>query len=262
MNANQKSVVVDDIPVLYVEPRTRRPGPNVVLWLGGLTSSKEDSADWLGQLADAGFVAVSFDAWQHGARGKESRAEMGRRVFGNFRHSMWPILGNTVLESLRIIDWAVREFSVERNVYMGGLSMGGDISVAAAGVDKRIRRVAAIVATPDWLRPGMHDLFNPAALLPTGEADAYAQYFYDQFNPLTHLDHYAHGPSIRFVNAAEDTHVPPDGALRFQQAFRQQYPQQAEAVQVTLVPAAGHMDSKQPAFWEPCLEWFTKETLP
>ncbi len=80
---------------------------------------------------------------------------------------------------------------------VGGLSMGGDIAVAAAGLDHRVERVAAIIATPDWLRPGMQDLFNPGTVLPPGEPDAYAQYFYDHLNPLTHLAAFVHGPAIK-----------------------------------------------------------------
>ncbi len=75
--------------------------------------------------------------------------------------------------------------------------MGGDIAVAAAGLDHRVERVAAIIATPDWLRPGMQDLFNPGTVLPPGEPDAYAQYFYDHLNPLTHLAAFVHGPAIK-----------------------------------------------------------------
>jgi hypothetical protein len=36
--------------------------------------------------------------------------------------------------------------------------MGGDISIATVGVDERIKRIAAFVTTPDWLRPGMRSL--------------------------------------------------------------------------------------------------------
>src|SRR5260370_33684101 len=80
---------------------------------------------------------------------------------------------------------------------VGGLSMGGDIAAAAVGLDHRVERVAAIIATPDWLRPGMQDLFNPGTVLPPGEPDAYAQYFYDHLNPLTHLAAFVHGPAIK-----------------------------------------------------------------
>jgi len=139
---------------------------------------------------------------------------------------------------------------------MGGISMGGDIAIAAAGIDHRIERAAAIVATPDWLRPGMQDIRNPGILLPSGEPDAYAQYFYDHLNPLTHLTTYAHGPDINFVCGEKDTHVPPDGALRFQSALREAYPSKIDRVLVKLIPGMGHMlDSK--LWWPDCFAWLT-----
>ena len=165
---------------------------------------------FLQDLAAAGFVALSFDPWQHGEQDTESPAELASRVCGNFRRHMWPILGQTTLDTLRVIDWALANLDVDAGVYAGGLSMGGDIAVAAAGIDHRIERVAAVVATPDWLRPGMHDLFEPHKLLSPGEPDAYARYFYDHLDPMTHLAAYPRGPAVYFVCGERDTHVPPD----------------------------------------------------
>ena len=63
----------------------------------------------LKELAGAGFVAVGFDAWQHGERATESRDQILERVFGGFRRRMWPMLGQTTLDALRVIDWALAE---------------------------------------------------------------------------------------------------------------------------------------------------------
>ncbi len=250
---------VDHIPVLWVEPATRRPGTRLVIWLNGLSGNKEQMLPYLQELAAAGFVALSFDAWQHGARGTEEPQALAARVFNSFRRAMWPILGQTTLDTLRVIDWAVQTLGVAPQIFMGGISMGGDISVAAAGLDQRIRRVAAMVATPDWLRPGMQNLFQPGKLVDPGVPDAYAQYFYDQLNPLTHLSAYQHGPAITFECGANDTHVPPDGAQRFQAALRQAAPAAAQRMRVNLIAYAGHMDARKPVFWQNCLEWFTAE---
>jgi uncharacterized protein len=54
------------------------------------------------------------------------------------------------------------------------VSTGGDIAVAPAGIDQRISRVAAIVATPHWTRPGMRDIRDPLRALPQGTPMAYA----------------------------------------------------------------------------------------
>lgn len=42
------------------------------------------------------------------------------------------------------------------------------MAVALAGIDDRITRVSALVATPDWARPGVHTWRNPAADRPGG----------------------------------------------------------------------------------------------
>jgi cephalosporin-C deacetylase-like acetyl esterase len=65
------------------------------------------------------------------------------------------LAGRTVLESLRVLDWVDEHFGVAGPRVAGGVSMGGDVAVALAGVDPRIDRVAALVATPDSARPGM-----------------------------------------------------------------------------------------------------------
>ena len=253
---------VDHIPVLWIHPPSHPARAKLVIWLNGLSGTKEQMLPYLQDLAAAGFVALSFDAWQHGARSTETPQELATRVFSNFRHAMWPILGQTTLDTLRVIDWALTTLDVAPPIYMGGVSMGGDIAVAAAGIDHRIQRVAAIVATPDWLRPGMQDLFHPGTLLAPGVPDAYAQYFYDHFNPLTHLSAYTHAPAITFECAANDTHVPPDGAQRFQAALRQSVPAAADPIRINLIPDTGHMDTNKRIFWQNCLDWFTQPEMP
>jgi dienelactone hydrolase len=255
---NCSTTWIDHIPVLWVTPPSQQPTTKLVIWLNGLSGTKEQMLPYLQDLAAIGFVALSFDAWQHGERGTEIESELATRVFSNFRRAMWPILGQTTLDTLRVIDWAITTLRLPPSIYMGGISMGGDIAVAAAGIDHRIQRVAAIVATPDWLRPGMQNLFQPGTLLSPGVPDAYAQYFYDQFNPLTHLNAYAHAPAITFECAANDTHVPPDGAKRFQAALRQSMPSAADHIHINLIPDTGHMDANKPVFWQNCLAWFTE----
>lgn len=239
----EREAWVDHIPVVWVEPATRRPDAGFALWLPHLTGVKEDYLPVLRQLAAAGFVAASLDPWQHGERGDESRDELAARVFGDFRRHMWPILGQTTLDALRVLDWAAATLDTGRPVVAGGVSMGGDIAVALAGADHRVGRVAAVVANPDWTRPGMRHLRDPGTVLPQPPADSYAQWFYDRLDPLSHLDRYAHGPAIVFHCGADDTHVPPDGALGFQEAWRQAYPRHAGEIQVELHAGRGHLDA-------------------
>jgi dienelactone hydrolase len=155
------------------------------------------------------------------------------------------------------VDWAIANLDAGSEVVAGGVSMGGDVAVALAGVDKRVTRVASIVSTPDWTRLGMRDFTDPSRLLPQGQADAYARWFYDHLDPLTHLDAYARGSAIAFECGADDTHVPPDGAHRFQAALKEAYPHVAERVRVTVHPGVGHMDGAwSAALTQNCMAWF------
>lgn len=253
-----ESVWVEHISVRWIEPPERSRPRRIIIFLPHFSGTKEQTTGFLRELAVEDFVALSFDPWQHGERGAETSAQMLERVFGAFRKRMWPILGQTTLDTLRVIDWAIATLGVQSTVRIGGLSMGGDIAVAAAGLDHRIERVAAVVATPDWLRPGMHHAFRANELIDQGVPDAYAQYFYDQLNPLTHLERYAHGPAVDFFCGENDTHVPPDGALRFQTALRRMYPENSDRVNVRLIPGLMHMDVRDPNRWWPdCRRWLT-----
>lgn len=249
---------IEQIPVIWVEPEQEQPA-RLAIWLPGLTGSKDQMVPFLQDLARSGFLALSFDPWQHGERGKETSQQIGTRVMGNFRYFMWPILGQTTLDTLRIIDWAFARFSemLISSVVMGGTSMGGDISVAAAALDARIRRVSAIIATPDWLRPGMQEIFQPGMVLPPGKPDAYANFFYDSLNPLTNLTSYIHHrPAITFECGANDHHVPADGALRFQEALRTQDAAYGEQIRVNLHEGASHEVTE--AMWKNSLSWFLR----
>ena len=119
--------------------------------------------------------------------------------------------------------------------------MGGDISVVAAGIDSRIVLAVPAIATPDWLRPGASES--------VGEADEAARACYDELNPLTHLERYAHCPRIVFQNGAEDQQVPPDGAVRFRDALREtQYRDCPEKIEAVLHAGAGH--AYPPEMWK------------
>jgi dienelactone hydrolase len=206
----------------------------------------------LQDLARAGFVGLSFDPLQHGERRIETNDQLRQRVRGNIRRYFWPILAQTAEETPLIIDWAIQILGVAPQVGIGGISMGGDISIAAAGVDPRIVAVAACVATPDWLRPGSFE--------PPGAPDEFAQACYDRRNPLTHLELYTHCPAITFQCGAEDQQVPPDGAQRFVAALQTTYAQRPGALTIDLQPATAHKFT--PEMWQNSLRWFEQQRQP
>ena len=243
---------VGDIPVLVIAPRETKGRP-LVIWLTGFSGQKESVEGQLLEIAKRGFVALSFDPYQHGERRIEPNEELVRRVRGNIRRYFWPILAKTAEETPIVIDWAIKTLGVRRAVGIGGVSMGGDISVAAAGVDRRIMAVSACVATPDWLRPGSFE--------PPGEPDAAAQADYDRRNPLTHLKFYQkHRPAIAFQSGAVDQQVPPDGGSRFVAALKPFYGDKADRLVVNLEPEVPHRFT--PLMLENSIGWFVKHLKP
>lgn len=243
------SLAPDGIPIIISRPKER--AQRLFLHLPAFGQTKEDTKPVLDHLAEKGFVAIGMDTWQQGERGRESRDQLTARVFGNFCRNMWPILGQTTLDVSRIIDWALAEFDLAAPVFLSGLSMGGDIAVAAAGLDPRISNVVAVGSTPDWKRPGMHDVMDAKKLLPHGEPDLYAQFFYDQLDPLTHLDHYARGPFLNFISCELDNHIPLDGVTRFKAALSEKYPQAGKRVSFTVLPSHRHLDLLNLDVWWP-----------
>lgn len=253
------TATIDHIPAIWLEPAGAFQQRRLVIFLPYLSGSKTDLLPYLSDLSAAGLLALSFDPWGHGERTQRSPSEVAAHTFGNFRRNMWTTLGQTALDALRVIDWAIENLGAEDPVSLGGISMGGDIAVAAAGLDPRVRRVGAVVATPDWLRPGMVDLNNPAhPILDPGTPDAYARALYDWINPITHPEHYAHAPQMRFVCGAQDDHVPPEAASRFQAALAEDYPQAAANLSIDLLPGLDHLGVTRAAgqWWPDLVRWF------
>ena len=241
-----RKVKIGDIPALVVSPPDTK-GRHLILWYPGFSGTKEGTEGQLRQFAARGFVAISPEVFQHGERRVEPQSELPKRVRGNIRRYFWPILAKTAEEVPQVIDWAIRELGVRREVGIGGTSMGGDISVAAAGIDKRIKVVSAIVATPDWLRGGSWE--------PSGEPDAAAQADYDRRNPMTHTEAFRHRPYIAFQSGATDTQVPWEHGIYFTDALKADiYKGYEDRLKVNLIPGIGH--GFHPQMMENSLSWF------
>lgn len=239
---------VGEIPVLWIDPGVSQ-NRRLVIWLTGFSGSKDSVVGHLRTIAARGYVALSFDPYQHGERRIEPQPQLVSRVRGNIRRYFWPILAKTAEEVVPVTDWALQNLKVLPEIGMGGTSMGGDISVAAAGVDRRIKAVSAVVATPDWLRAGSFE--------PPGEPDAAAMAHYERRNPMTNLDRYGHCPAIAFQSGADDRQVPPDAGERFVKALAAKYYRHCpERLKVNLIPNMGH--GFKPEMLQLSLEWFDR----
>jgi dienelactone hydrolase len=216
MSATERRVELAGLPAVIVEPES--PPTRLVLWLTHLGGSKERTLPQLHSIGARGCRAVSFDP---PAQGDRATSDDPRRyamvVLERFRLRMWPLLGQATLEALRAID-ATRGQTIT-SVAAGGVSMGGDIAIALAGIDPRIDRVAAVGSTPDWTRPGMTRLDDPGTLLAQGSADSYGQWLRDQLDPMIHLERYARGVPMHLHYGAEDHHVPEANGRAFAEAL-------------------------------------------
>lgn len=240
-------VWVDMIPVYCVLPEGKRWGEPVklCLFLSGLSGNKESLVELYARcITSRGYAGVFFDHYGHGERSREgttclnasreAAGKLGMRIaracFANMYRYGWEILGNGVLDTRRVIDWFEAQMPVEQ-VVMGGVSMGGDTAIAAAGADARLNRVLCLITTPDWLRPGMHDL-SSGELMDPGRPDAKSQWYYDQFNPMTHVSRYARGVDALFACGELDTHIPPENAQRFIENLARIAPEAAGRMQI------------------------------
>ena len=255
-NQAVQTKTVNGIPLLWYEPASVEQH-RLVIWLHGFTESSQDVSQQLHDLAAAGYVALTFDPVDHGVRSRYPQAgEPLGTADGSFiaetdgklyRH-FWSIEAETAESIPTVIDWAIDELGVAPQVGMGGKSMGGDIAVAAAGLDRRITAVVACIATPDWLKPGsMYELSAPNAAI---------QAQYKQYNPLTNLNRYQHCPAILFQCGAADPMVPADGAWRFAQALAETYSDCPEKLEVVVEAGVGHEMTE--AMWQNVLRWFAR----
>lgn len=195
-----------------------------------------------------GFVAVSFDPVDHGERRKGSKEQFQTKLRENKRRYFWLIMAHIAEEYPRIVDWALGGFGIHGNVLAGGVSMGGDISVVAAGIDRRIQAVAACISTPDWLRPGTDE--KPSS------PDVYAINCYLRCNPITNLPSYEHVPAICYLNGSEDAHVPPDGARRFRRALEEVYASSPARFEIIEYIGTGHRMTEQ--MLDDVVRWFQR----
>lgn len=228
---------VDGIPVLALLPDEQR-GP-LAIWLSHLGGSKEQTRPVLERLAAAGLPAVSLDPVGHGARAQLEPTALMQHALGAFRARMWPLLGQTTIDALAVLDWASERVELGLGVVAGGVSMGGDVAVALAGIEPRVRRVAAIGSTPDWSRPGMTLVDDPTTTIDQGTPSPQGAWWREQLDPLQHRERFAdRPPRMLFTCGAADSHVPPDGAARFRRGLPEDH---RGRVEIELRPGLDHL---------------------
>jgi dienelactone hydrolase len=232
--------ILDGIPVVLIKPDSG-VGGNVVLWMSHLGGSAAQTVPMLERFATAGHPAVSFDAVGHGSRGSGDSWAFAAEILAAFRRRMWPILGQTTLEAMRVLTWAQEQTGSLGEALAGGVSMGGDVAVALAGIDARVRAVATVGSTPNWSRPDMREPGDDARILDQGEADPYSQWFADNLDPSRHLERYRRGCAITFELGEADRHIPSENAQAFVRGLQQIDPAAAARIRIQTYPGLDHL---------------------
>lgn len=98
---------------------------------------------------EKGYVVVAIDARHHGVRKVEEKS------LKSIMHKLWNLdetddyidmISKTTIDHRVLIDWVVQQPQFDiNNIHVAGYSMGGQISLLLAGVDKRVSNVLSIV---------------------------------------------------------------------------------------------------------------------
>lgn len=101
------------------------------------------------QALNKGYVVIAMDARNHGSRkvaDKSLRSIMLNVSFLGNKKDYVEMINHTVLDHRVLIDWIAQQKQLDiNNTHVAGYSMGAQLSLLLAGVDKRISNVLAIV---------------------------------------------------------------------------------------------------------------------
>lgn len=235
-----RKLILDGVPLCWRCPPTPL---GIAIHVPAFCQTKEQAESVLTFLCGAGFASIVIDAFQHGERGSEDRKQMSERVFSSFRRSMWTIIGMTALDLPSVAEWARKMFGSRLPVHLTGLSMGGDTGVTAAPLIEGVASINAVIATPDWTRPGMRDI-SSGELIDQCVPDLRSQLLYEALDPMTHHDRYRDLP-IRFIVGEVDSHIPAEAASRFA-AFVNEA---GGNISIITKPGLSHLDFVKREWW-------------
>lgn len=230
------------VPRLFTFTRRAAAGPApAVLFLHGLSASKEVQQKEASSLARAGFLAVTVDAPHHGAR-RTPLLDALRDATGSAAHALFlRILREAIAEVPLLIDDLLRRG--HGPVGVAGISMGAYIALGATAADPRIAAVVSILGSPDWTP--CHGDVDPAARPWLAEAPVHHP---ERFPPR----------ALLLANAGRDVNVPPEGARRFAEALRPRYTAWPDRLHYEEYPESDHFmrEGDWDDLWDKTLSWF------
>ena len=184
-------------------------------------------------LAENGYLAIGVDNVGHGERRYADFDQRFAATNPDCEQNFCRAVSETVDEIPRIIDWLIgRDFLVEGQLALAGISMGGHIAYAAPTVDRRVQVLTPILGSPNWSHP-----HSP---------HQYPQRFY----PVALLSQ----------NAGADRNVPPQFARDFHQDLRPYYVDAPARLAYVEFPDVGHFmpDQDWQKLWQNVLDWYQR----
>ena len=286
-NFNYAADAANRVPGLLlksaVSPTGQRP---VVIVLHGTGGTKESELPFLGELARAGFIAVSIDGRYHGARsttgkGSASYVDAILRTFRTGREL--PFFYDTAWDVMRLIDYLVTRPDVDpARIGLFGISKGGIETYLAAAADPRVAVAVPCIAVESfrWAvennswqsRIGTVQAAFDVAAKDSGVAQPGADFvhtFYSRVAPG--LDREFDGPAmvpliaprpLLAINGEIDPRTPLPGVHLCADAARIAYREAGAAEKFSLLiqPATGH--KVLPESMAAAREWFVRWLKP
>lgn len=211
------------VPLLLARREDAHPPLPTVLWFHGFGVDKETHGKELGQLADAGFLAVGVDAAGHGARRLPDLTERQAAPRDEALRTMIGLVRRTADEVPALVRALADEGMADADrVAVAGISMGGYVVYQAAALTPGLRAAVALLGSPAWPEGGG----------PDGQVDALARV------------------ALLSVTGERDENVPPDAARALHARLAEAHP---HAVQRYVeIPGAVHLMAE--AHWNVAMD--------
>ena len=213
-----------------------------VIVMHGLFGNKERNLAFAMMLANKGFLIAMPDAYMHGDRMTESLIAMLR---DDPLRSMFDILTRTTEDIINLIDYLEMRGDVDNErIGMTGISMGGILTFLVGIQDNRLKALAPIIASGDFLT-----IFKKSAILDelgVDKGEVAKIRIPDNITELvSNLDPAYHPESlyprpILMVNGSEDIIIPKDAVQLTVSAIKKAYEQKPELFKFSEHQGVGH----------------------
>ena len=214
-----------------------------IIYLHGFTGGKESHLDVRMDLADIGYLVVSFDAHSHGARGP--LAELWNSCRTDFPETFFTVLEETAQDTEEVLAVLSRDPHVNRS-RMGliGGSMGAMVCLMAIPRLDGLKAAVSLAGTADLPRwyeeTAGHDVYRfEKKPLPPGLRARLRRR-----DPIHQAESYP-PVALLMVHGAEDPVVPPRGQRELYEKLKPLYEKQGAALAFRLYPELGHETSAQ-----------------